>query len=61
VLVVVVLAQPAVSTTGTAAAASAIVSRLDPIMTIRRVPARCGSGRYRRAAGPGGGAADGWC
>jgi hypothetical protein len=39
----VTLAQPAVSATGTAVAASTIVSRLDTIMTIRRVPARPGS------------------
>src|SRR5712664_2243902 len=42
----VALAQPAVSATGTAVAASTIVSRLDTIMTIRRVPARPGSVRH---------------
>jgi hypothetical protein len=59
----VALAQPAVSATGTAVAASTIVSRLDTIMTIRRVPARSGSGLYPRsqADAPAHGAADGWC
>lgn len=59
----VALAQAAVSATGTAAAASTIVSRFDTIMTIRRVPARPGSGRHPRsqADAPARGAADGWC
>jgi hypothetical protein len=59
----VVLAQPTVSATGTAVAASTIVSRLDTIMPIRRVPARPGSGRHPRsqAGAPARGAADVWC
>ena len=40
----VALAQPAVSASGTAMAASIIVSRLDAIMPIRRAPAHPGSG-----------------
>jgi len=63
VLEVVALAQPTVSATGTAVAASAIVSRLDPVMTIRRIRVRRGSGRHPRprAGTPGDGAAEGWC
>ena len=63
----VVLAQPTVSATGTAVAASTIVSRLDTIMPIRRVPARPGSGRHpaviqrSEAGAPPRGAADDWC
>src|SRR5215471_9130088 len=48
--VLVALAQPTVSATGTAMAASTIVSRLDTIMPIRRVPARPGSGRHPAVA-----------
>jgi hypothetical protein len=48
--VLVALAQPAVSATGTAVAATTIVSRLDTIMPIRRVPARPGSGHHPAVA-----------
>jgi len=59
----VALAQPAVSATGTAVAASTIVSRLDAIMPIRRAPARPGSRLHPRsqAGAPGRDAADAWC
>jgi hypothetical protein len=48
--VLVALAQPTVSATGTAMAASTIVGRLDTIMPIRRAPARPGSGRHPAVA-----------
>jgi hypothetical protein len=59
----VALTQPAVSATGTAVATSTIVSRLDTIMTIRRVPARPGSVRHPRsqADAPGHDAPGTWC
>ena len=42
----VALAQPAASAMGTASAASLVASRLDAVMTMRRVPADRGSGRH---------------